>query len=992
MHVRTLAMLGTPLIWALNPAAAVELHNAQLDATFELTEAGPRLSEIRWKKTGHTHRFADDEPVSLFIVPADGIHDPSLPVQFTTSGGFKLDGQAVGKEHRFAVFHFQHDLAQADVKYELDPAAPVLRKSIVCRAKDTAVYIAGVNQWCLRPVDDKLVWTTAKSWGQPAVLQGEKDGYILTLEWPRSEIVSENGTIQMRYRPGFQLAPDESREVGSGSIVCFQRTCEKDDVEAARRAFMAHVAARVQPKARCPIKFTTWGPWLGQARADRILEILDDLADVRANILHFDAGWQWPDHPYSERLPKLRPADDRTWDLGMTQPERLPEGLLPIVKAAKERGMELSLWFDAAGCVFVREGGDWAVRNAKGQAVQRRMWEGRWPQAPHLSLATEYQSRLMELLLRAQSCYDLAGMMFDDNHFGEDHGRNHNCLANGWDSVDMQLRRILEIFDACRQRRPDMYQFLCHAEPWPWAMLHVTHIHAGDPGMLSAFKQAIATDYPARALAFERRLAWQRLYNNFVPPWGIKGDIAGWSYQQKSSIPVNLAHTEDIVGSGEGWTQNMFTCFATTRIRDIRFAFRQMPAFDRAILKEWLAWDRDRCRFVFNCRSLFDLPEDPNTGIVGFSHVGQGRGVMYLFNCAFEAGEAKVKLDENAGFARGETGIPAYLVYPMNARVPGDTLSYGQDLRISIAPKDCVVVEVGLEAPAQSAAYDEYQQRVASIRRSFNTIFKAPVARMMAAARQGPIRIDVGDIKIDRRLAAQIVETLGAAVGRRISLDEAMVVSPDDATCRLIIGTHEGLIRHPEVGTLFRETLYNRYLSWEKELISAPFAVELSAGTKPTFCLIAPRPEQLARLANNLRDVLFQDARVVGEEHNGEQWEAATLRMDVPAGQPVLRFRPIMKPTGGITMPGELDYLSYEIHGECEGKDALLWHEDIPPQLTHDTLSGWWGDRVMSVADLASRKVTLHLSARPRDGRTKMPLMAGGYDRVALLGSTEASP
>src|SRR6185295_7557207 len=131
---------------------------------------------------------------------------------------------------------------------------------------------------------------------------------------------------------------------------------------------------------------------------------------------------------------------------------------------------------------------------------------------------------------------------------------------------------------------------------------------------------------------------------------------------------------------------------ATTRVRDIRFAFRQMPAFDRAILKEWLAWDRQHGQFIFNCRSLFDQPEDPNSGIAGFSHVGQNRGVIYLFNSAFEAGEAKIRLDENAGFVPGETGIPAYLVYPMKARVPGGALSYGQEFRIPIAPKDCVVI------------------------------------------------------------------------------------------------------------------------------------------------------------------------------------------------------------------------------------------------------------------------------------------------------------
>ena len=40
------------------------------------------------------------------------------------------------------------------------------------------------------------------------------------------------------------------------------------------------------------------------------MEIVDDLAYVGTDLLHFDAGWQWPDHPYSRRLPTVEGADD----------------------------------------------------------------------------------------------------------------------------------------------------------------------------------------------------------------------------------------------------------------------------------------------------------------------------------------------------------------------------------------------------------------------------------------------------------------------------------------------------------------------------------------------------------------------------------------------------------------------------------------------------------------------------------------------------------
>ena len=76
--------------------------------------------------------------------------------------------------------------------------------------------------------------------------------------------------------------------------------------------------------------------------------------------------------------------------------------------------------------------------------------------------------------------------------------------------------------------------------------------------------EASGTDYPARALAFERRLVWQSFHERFVPPWGVKGDIAGWAAQQRSPVPLDLDHTGLLIPAGEGWTQNLFTCFATT--------------------------------------------------------------------------------------------------------------------------------------------------------------------------------------------------------------------------------------------------------------------------------------------------------------------------------------------------------------------------------------------------------------------------------------------
>ena len=83
----THASLVMGMIAAFMPGAAsdgVVLQNEHLTVTFEQSGTGPHLATVKCEETGETHHFEDAEPVSLFVVPADAIHDPALPVTFTT--------------------------------------------------------------------------------------------------------------------------------------------------------------------------------------------------------------------------------------------------------------------------------------------------------------------------------------------------------------------------------------------------------------------------------------------------------------------------------------------------------------------------------------------------------------------------------------------------------------------------------------------------------------------------------------------------------------------------------------------------------------------------------------------------------------------------------------------------------------------------------------------------------------------------------------------
>lgn len=613
-------------------AEPVVLQNKALAVRFEYSDAGPRLASINYKPTDDSYVFSDSQEVSLAVLRRQTIHDPDAEVEYETQKSFSFRDAVTAKDNRSVVFHFLHDLVRVEVRYELKAEIPVLDKTIKCTAHENGAYVAGVRQWMLMPVGMQLAWP-AKSgtFGQPAVLLTSTSGCLLTLEWPREQVLEDETGIRIEYRPGYQLEAEQSQQVAAGSIVFFEKqpNTPQTDIEVARRAFFKHLSARTRPNVPSPVKFAPWGAWLRDVRGDRILQVMDDLQYVGTELINITAGWQWPDHPYSARWIEVQDADDVTWDLAMSRPEPFPEGVLPVVRAAQKRGIGRVLYFPTLGPPFVEESPKMAILDESGKPRIRRLHYSTTAgaiQAP----TSEYGNLLKKCTLQALDRYDLSGIHFDFHFYSPDFATDHDSLANAWDSIDVQLRKILEIYEEVENRRSGSYRFYNNANSWPWALKHATHIHARDPGTTPDMREAIKTDYPARALAYERRLAWQQHYDNFVPPWGVKGDIAGWSMQQYSPIPVNLKHAGLLIPSGEGWTQSMFTCFATTAVRDIRFSFAQMPQFDKDVLKEWLAWDRKRTKFVLNCRPLLKPGNKPNEGIMAYSHVGSGEGVIYL--------------------------------------------------------------------------------------------------------------------------------------------------------------------------------------------------------------------------------------------------------------------------------------------------------------------------------------------------------------------------
>lgn len=990
----TITALLICCVWCNHSAQAIAagkdatLQNSHLVVTFDDSATGPRLSSVKHLATGYIYSIGNDQQLMLALVRPESIHDRDLQVTYDLQSQFDFKDISVNGEKTKAVFAFENSMLVVQVVYTLSEDGPVLRKAVKCRAKKDT-YIAGVGQWNLKPALP-MAWPGNNQYGLPAVFLASGKGCFFTLEWPRAHLSYNNGTIEMTYRPGFMLKADQAKEVCAGSLVCFEKTAAHvDDLDAARQAFIEHVKERVNPDVPFVIKYTTWGPWLAFTNSSRILMNIEDMAYVGADLMHFDLGWQNGDHTYSERLPSVRDANDLAWDAAMTVESRLPNGLLPIKTVAESLGMNISLWFDTTGAWTVDEDDLWAVEMSPQVAATRR-------RKPPRSTASPYGDRLQEFAAQCIERYNLRGILFDDQAYMADYSADpqRRSLANAWNSVDIQMRKTIEIFDMANEMSPGLYRFWCRGDVTPWILLHATHLHAGDPGASATMGEVMKTDFPVRALAFERYRSWQAKYERFMPPWGIKGDIAGWSVQQGSPIWVNPAHKNLIISSGEGWTFNMFTCFATTAVRDIRFCFDQMPQFDKDVLKEWLAWDRKRSKYIFNLRLIYPLDDKPNDGLMGYSHVGNGEGVIYLLNKGFEKAQAEFTLDEKIGFLPGNTDIGAYIVYPVKAPLGDGNVSYGQRVQVPVIGKDCVVIETGLEKPKELMHYSQYERMADSVVRSFEPVVRAPVDDIVETLRDSEraVRVETGENWRDRELALRVMDTLGARAGTRYDLDGCLERSASEAACRLIIGTHDGLKDHPDIGRHFTEELYTRYIQWsDGRRYSAGLIARLPGSETPTFCLIAPRPDQLAKLAEDLTAAtLAAKAEVAHSVEIPRPVSDYLLKAAIPADSPLLRFRPqIQAPQMSVEDSAAAPIVRFSITAEEGGKSTLLWHNGIapyhhwarkesgtPPWLQSPT-------RTISLADQAGKRISLHFRAALPQG-TKLPIRAG-FTEIAIM-------
>jgi len=112
------------------------------------------------------------------------------------------------------------------------------------------------------------------------------------------------------------------------------------------------------PYLFCNTCFTRGGHWLNECNEKNQISLIKALEPLGCEAAITDAGW----------FEKGWPLGAGNWD---ADPEKYPDGFLPVSNAAKDAGMKYGLWFEfervVAGTEFAKTCGDWLLSSETGK-------------------------------------------------------------------------------------------------------------------------------------------------------------------------------------------------------------------------------------------------------------------------------------------------------------------------------------------------------------------------------------------------------------------------------------------------------------------------------------------------------------------------------------------------------------------------------------------------------------------------------------------------
>lgn len=574
--------------------------------------------------------------------------------------------------------------------YDIDNTKPFFRKYI-----ELSFAKKGNKKIVLDYIDfENLRFESALShWSVPEQKSSHIPGYALRLgqpiyldslyfgcEFPACLNVIENDTTSVRYYSGKDL-----RSLAGGgafrSDLFVMGAAEGAIFAQVQKAFFEYIKYISKPN-RLRRQYNSWYDHMlnitKQNITDSFLEIDKQLTATGEKPLDsyvVDDGW----NDYSKDF----------WCFN----EKFPDGLHPFSSLAESVGSHFGVWIGPRGGYTlntpkfarkIQKGGN-GYYNASSQDI--------------CVSSDKYVDKMQNLMLGFQKEFNLNYWKLDGFAQKPCRNRKHDHMVGGKDNLYFYTEvweKWLRVFDKLYENGGNNFwiNLTCYANPSPWFLMHVSSVwmqisddvgFVGKKGEISD-KDRMLSYRDDRYYDFYRNRQFQfpqRCLYNHDPIYG-----------NEAKVSMN----------DEDFREYMFTmAMRGTSFWELYYSYTMMNKAKWRINYSVLRFIEDNFDVLSNSIIFGGRPSQGQ--VYGYSAFGDHEGIVCLRNSGGEQTDYTLRLDEHIGAGKTLLYAPMTTVLPYKGGALGDAYSYGDKIKVHLAPYQTKILHFGRQVKEMKADY-----------------------------------------------------------------------------------------------------------------------------------------------------------------------------------------------------------------------------------------------------------------------------------------------
>ena len=541
---------------------------------------------------------------------------------------------------------------------------------------ESVKFDSSLSSWSIPKQENSHVPGYALEMGQPIYV----DSLFFGIEFPATLNKIEDSTTLLRYYSGKKLAEIMSNNLYVSREAVLGASDGKTFPQV-QRAFFEYIKTISKP-IKLRRQYNSWYDHMLNITRENVygsfLEIEKSMTDVGEKPLDCyvaDDGW----NDYSKGF----------WGFN----EKFPDELYPFSSLAGALSSNFGLWLGPRGgytndtIKFARHiekaGNGYVNKNSKDICVA----------------SDKYIAKTSALLLDYQKRFDLNYWKLDGFAQRPCKNKHHDHMTGGYSYMYFYSdiwEKWTAVFDELYANSKGNYwiNLTCYAPPSPWFLRYVSSLWmqiSDDVGFIGKKGQVSDKD---RMLSYrdEKYLDFYNIRQFQFPQRALYNHDPIYGNEAKVSM------------SDEDFREYLFTmAMRGTCFWELYYSYNMMNKAKWRINYSVLRFLEDNIDVLANSVIFGGRPS--KSQVYGFSAFADNEGILCLRNSSAAATDYTVRLDESIGVNKNLIYAPSVQILPYSVRGIGDIYSYGDTVKVSLAPYETKIIHFGRKTKELAAEY-----------------------------------------------------------------------------------------------------------------------------------------------------------------------------------------------------------------------------------------------------------------------------------------------